>query len=530
MSQPTVLVVDDEIGISLLVERLLTKAGFAVSAFNEPRLAVEHLGQNKIDLLLVDIRMPELDGFTVIDHAKRHQPDIAVLVMTGFGTVETAIQALRKGVDGLILKPFESGDELVQACRLALADNQQKRDVARMRALRPLFNVAETLLVETRPDHLMDLILGAVTGHLDCAHAGYYQYDPFTHALTLLAGRGVRLADDNSDDPAGLIGHVDASNTPLVQNVSGPGEPVFQEILRSFNLESAMCVPVARPATRGVIFAGRGTGRPVFREADLDMFTILAHQAAIALENARLYDDLRDYIRQVEESQQALIQAEKMATAGRLTASIAHEINNPLQAVQNCLHLVGRTDLPAVKRQEYFELANSELQRLMATVRRILDYYRPGGQETEMVSVPEVLERVLRLVEKQLLDRTITVETDLPASLPSIIGVSNQVQQVFMNLILNAYDAMPEGGLIRIRARQVGKMLQVTVSDTGPGIPEENRQNIFDPFVSTKPSGMGLGLTVSYNIITSHGGKLELEPDYKAGASFRISLPVRKEL
>ncbi len=530
MSQATILVVDDESGISLLAERLLTRAGFKVIAFTEPRLAVEHLAQSKIDLLLVDIRMPELDGFSVIDHAKSQQPDIAVLVMTGFGTVETAIRALRQGVDGLILKPFESGSELVQACRLALADNQQKRDVARMRALRPLFSVAETLLVETRPDHLMDLILGAVTGHLDCAHAGYYQYDPATRALTLLAGRGIRLPDDNSDHPAGLIGKVDASSAPIIQNVSGPGEADLQDILRAFNLETAMCVPVARPTTRGVIFAGRDSGRPIFREADLDMFTILAHQAAIALENARLYDDLRDYIRRVEESQQALIQAEKMATAGRLTASIAHEINNPLQAVQNCLHLAGRTDLPDRKREEYFELANSELQRLMATVRRILDYYRPGGQETEMVSVPEVLERVLRLVEKQLLDRNIAVETDLPASLPSIIGVSNQIQQVFMNLILNAYDAMPDGGRVRIKALQAGNTLQIIFSDTGPGIPEENRNNIFDPFVSTKPSGMGLGLTVSYNIITSHGGKLELEPDQKAGASFRISLPVRKDL
>ena len=146
-----ILVLDDEPGITLLCSRLLKRAGYEVVAFTESPPAFEHLRKNQVDLLLVDIRMPDMDGFEVINRAKKLQPDIAVLVMTGFGTVETAIQALRQGVDGLLLKPFEQGSELVDTVKQALLDSERKRDAARIQALRPLFSVTESLLSETRP-------------------------------------------------------------------------------------------------------------------------------------------------------------------------------------------------------------------------------------------------------------------------------------------------------------------------------------------------------------------------------------------
>ena len=144
----------------------LARAGYDVTSETDPRIAIEHLQQKHFDLLLVDIRMPEVDGFDVISRAQMVQPDIAVLVMTGFGTVETAIRALRQGVDGLLLKPFEKSEELLQAVRQALIDNQRKRDTARVSALRPLFNVTETLFAETDRNRLLDLIVTAICDHL----------------------------------------------------------------------------------------------------------------------------------------------------------------------------------------------------------------------------------------------------------------------------------------------------------------------------------------------------------------------------
>src|ERR1044071_610565 len=127
MEAISVLVVDDEPGIALLCDRILSRAGYEAVSETNPRTAIEALQQKHFDLLLVDIRMPEVDGFDVISRAQMVQPDIAVLVMTGFGTVETAIRALRQGVDGLLLKPFKQSEELLQAVRQALTDRKSTR-------------------------------------------------------------------------------------------------------------------------------------------------------------------------------------------------------------------------------------------------------------------------------------------------------------------------------------------------------------------------------------------------------------------
>ena len=522
----SVLVVDDEPGIALLCNRILARAGYDVLSETNPRVAIEHLQQKRFDLLVVDIRMPEVDGFDVISRAQMIQPDIAVLVMTGFGTVETAIRALRQGVDGLLLKPFQKSDELLQAVRQAMTDNQRKRDTARVSALRPLFNVTEKLFAETDRDRLLELIVSAICEHLNCSNVAYYEVE--NTQVSVVAQRGKVLQVDDSNFAAQFISRVDADGNPFVINATGPGEEDAQSLLSRLGLGTAILIPVARSNLHSVLFAARdasATERP-FRGADLEMFFVLARQAVVAMENASLYADLRDYVRRVEDSQQALLRAEKMAAAGRLTASIAHEVNNPLQSVQNCLHLAGREDMPLEKRREYFGLAQTELERLMKTMQRMLDFYRPGSAKVEQVDMLELLRHVISLTSQQLGQRRIEVQADLPESLPLIYVVSSQIQQIFFNLILNSLDAMPTGGTLKIRAREFEHGVEIIFQDTGPGIPESRRNDIFEPFFSTKEGGTGLGLTVSYNIVTAHGGTLDLVNDHEPGACFRLFLPI----
>lgn len=519
-----ILVLDDEPGITLLCSRLLKRAGYEVTAFTEAPPAFEHLRTNAVNLLLVDIRMPDVDGFEVINLAKKLQPDIAVLVMTGFGTVETAIQALRQGVDGLLLKPFEQGAELVEAVKQALLDSERKRDAARIQALRPLFSVTESLLSETRPKQLLELIKNAIQGHLRCSHVGYYQIEN-GQGFQMLSGSGMTPDPARNKADAQFINELETLDSPLLINLSGPGTKEYRAQLQKRGLGAAMFIPVRRLNVKSLLFAGRNKDEAPFREADLEMFLILSNQAAVAIENARLYAELREYVKQVEESQQALLQAEKMAAAGRLSVSIAHEVNNPLQSVQNCLHLAGRKDLSGEQREEYFELAKSELNRLMSTVQRMLDFYRPGAVSPTEVDLHDLLLYVLNLMSKQLEKQGIQVKTDIPDNLPAVIAVGSQVQQVLINLILNSFDAMPEGGELHIQARVAKGGVEVLLQDSGPGIPNDHKSRIFEPFFSTKDGGTGLGLTVSYNIITAHGGVLELASDNGPGACFRIYLP-----
>lgn len=522
-----VLILDDEPPIVRLCERLLQRAGFATESFVSAAEALDYMRSHPIDLLLVDIRMPERSGFDVITDVQRLQPEAAILVMTGFGTVEVAIQALKQGVDGLILKPFENSEELVQAARQALADKQRKRDAARIQVLRPLFDVTERLLSETQYDRLLDLILHSVCGYLRCENAAFYERDEKNGWLKAVAVVGQALPEEKSDEQGSLIGRTDAVGAPLLVSRNGPGETAWQALVEQQGLISVLCAPIRRSKVRGVLYAGRSAAQPAFGEADWEMFLVLARQAAVALENACLYAELRDYVRRMEESQQALIRAEKMAAAGRLTASIAHEINNPLQAVQNCVHLAARSELPAERREEYLRMAQNELDRLMNIIQRMLDFYRPGNVKPQTTDLAELIHYVLELLSPQLERRQIRVTTSLPAKLPPVLAVRSQIQQVFLNLILNAYDAMPEGGDLRIAARRQKDMVEVTFQDTGPGVPPEYRERIFEPFVSTKKGGLGLGLSVSCGIIEAHGGSLDLLPEAGPGACFRVLLPIK---
>ncbi|MBM3152760.1 MAG: response regulator [Chloroflexi bacterium] len=527
MTAKQILVVDDEPGITRLCERLLKRAGFSVATQTDPLAAVEYAQQEPIDLLLVDIRMPGMSGFDLLSRVRELQPDAAILVMTGFGTVEMAVQAMRQGVDGLILKPFEKTDELVQSVTQVLSDSQKKRDVARSLAIRPLFDISETLLAETRLEPLLDLILNAVTGSLRCDFAALLQGGEEQAGLIVVTERGRALSLDKRT-PA-ILEKVEVGGLPLLVNASGPGETGLQQEVRQAGLSSMMITPLSRQKFHGLLAVARRAGEAPFREVDWEMFLLLTRQAAVAMENARLYAELRTYVRQVEDSQQALVRAEKMAAVGRMTASIAHEVSNPLQAVQNCLHLAARPEAPDLKRQEYLDMAQIELDRLMQTVQRMLDIFRPSGSNPERIDIASMLRRVIGLLSSQLDERGIRVSAGISSRLPPILVVGDQIQQVFINLVLNAYDAMPQGGELRINARLAREMVEIVFHDSGPGVPAGDRTRIFEPFYSRKEQGTGLGLSISYGIVVAHGGSLDLLYDRGPGACFRVLLPAKRE-
>ncbi len=529
-----VMVLDDDPGVAKYCQTVMERSGYEVITLLDARQAVGVLQQARVDLLLVDIRMPKLDGFQVMELARQHQPDLAIVIMTGFGTMETATKALRMGANGLILKPFSSSQELVEGVQRAIEDREHKKEIARLQALKPLLPITRRLISENHYDKLVDLILTAICELLVCEDAGFYAQEVNTlgtAVLKLVAGVGNALPDEESRFDGGPVARADAWGSPILVNPDAPDNPELRETIISLGFASVMCAPSLRGAQGNIVLmAGREGGRPPFTHADLEMFSIFANQAAVALENARLYANLRATLAQVRAQQQQLIQTEKMAAIGRLTASIAHEVNNPLQAVRNCLHLVGRADLAEEKREHYLELAQDELQRLMDTVQQMLDFYRPSALQREPVNLNALIDTVYSLLEKQLAQQNIRVEMHQQADLPQVVIVRNQIQQVFFNIILNAMEAMPEGGRMVITSHRNGHSVDTLFEDTGPGVSAERRREIFEPFASSKPRGTGLGLSVSYSILDAHGGRLELvdqDAERKtAGACFRISIPV----
>jgi signal transduction histidine kinase/DNA-binding response OmpR family regulator len=523
------LVVDDELGIARLCQFFLESANFKVFTCTDPRLALDLIKQESFDILITDIRMPYVDGFELLNLAQQHQPEMAVMFMTAFGTVEIAIQALRQGADGLILKPFMAGSELIEAANQALLDKHRKRDSVRLQTLRPLFDLSEKLISETNWEILSQMVFEAMSNLLQIAYVGAYRKNENSSGYSVILSTADPMPWTMEDVEKGFIAHYIEKQQPTFINPGSATEDSLRLLQETGKVGAVMIVPIKMKTVDYIVVAARQPETEPLNPSDLDMFIILTRQSAVALDNARLYSDLLGYVKQVQESQRALIQAEKLAAAGKMLASISHEINNPLQSIRNCLVLVSRRELPEDQRAGYLELAQSEIDRLSNTIQRMLDFYKVGKVIRQTVRISNLVQNVLKLLENQLANKNIQVKLDCVGSEPDIQIMSDQIQQVLFNLLINSMDAIEENTekKIWITIKADPKDLVIEVEDNGPGFSDDMKSRIFESFVSTKEKGTGLGLSISYQIVEAHEGKLELvSPRNAQGACFRITLPL----
>jgi PAS domain S-box-containing protein len=226
--------------------------------------------------------------------------------------------------------------------------------------------------------------------------------------------------------------------------------------------------------------------------------------------------------------QEALLNAEKLAIAGRMGASLAHEINNPLQSVIGCLGLAERNLPEGVDAGRYLGVARQELRRAARIVSQLRDMSRPSEEETkEAVDLNALLEEVLVLSRKQAQERRVEALWEPGEALPVVQAVPDRLRQVFLNLALNAFDAMPEGGQLRVTTERTGSPggVRVAFSDTGVGMTSDTLSKLFDPFYTTKSQGLGLGLYISHNIVEEHGGHIDVTSRLGEGTTFTVWLP-----
>jgi len=241
--------------------------------------------------------------------------------------------------------------------------------------------------------------------------------------------------------------------------------------------------------------------------------------------------DLRDRLqmeRALRDTQEQLLQSEKLAAMGRLTSQIAHELNNPLYGIMNTLELL-KTEIPADnKRRKILEMALSETIRLSDLLRKMLSFSKPDQEERHPVDINSVLDEILLLHEKQLKENDINIAVTFAEGLNLVNASKNQLRQVFLNMVANARDAMPDGGTLSVTTGGDNDTVYVEVTDTGTGIREEHLDKIFDSFFTTKGEvkGVGLGLSVCYGFIKDHGGDIEVKSQVGEGTIFTISLPV----
>jgi signal transduction histidine kinase len=225
-----------------------------------------------------------------------------------------------------------------------------------------------------------------------------------------------------------------------------------------------------------------------------------------------------------------MFHTEKMATIGQLTASIAHEVNNPLGGVMLCFNNLTRGRLDDRERAQHIEIINSGLSRIRKIMGDLLDYSRQSAMNIGQADIREVIRKGVSLLDLYSRRQKVTMEVEVPPDLPPIPMDAPKIQQVLVNLLVNAVQAMPEGGKIRISAGLDEEYLNLLVADSGEGIPEEIRDRIFVPFYTTKnEEGTGLGLALSKSLIEQHEGRLELLRSDKTGSVFSIRLPRTRE-
>jgi two-component system NtrC family sensor kinase len=241
-------------------------------------------------------------------------------------------------------------------------------------------------------------------------------------------------------------------------------------------------------------------------------------------------DSLNEMAHKLKASQEQVVRSAKLVAVGKLAAGVAHEINNPLTGILTYAEeLLEDAAADDPKRADY-EVIVRETLRCRAIVRNLLDFARQTGPSFTRARLCQVVEDAVKLVRKQASFRNVQIETRCPGDLPELNADPRKLQQVLLNLLVNASEAMPAGGTVRIEAslEPDGRRVVLSVADTGSGIPAEIRERIFEPFYSTKEGRTdGLGLAISWNIVEQHGGVIELDSEVGRGTTFRIKLPVR---
>ncbi len=380
-------------------------------------------------------------------------------------------------------------------------------------------------------DELFDKAASLVQEHFGYYHVSISLVDREAGQI-VMKGKAGQMAESFPPDHVldigqGIAGWVaEHGETQVVNDVDQ--DPRYVNLYpEQVPTKSEMSVPIrVGEVVRGVLDV-QCPGSDAFNEDDRLVMETLADQIAVAIENARLYEAEKEQRRLVEQSQSRLVQSAKLTATGRLTASLAHEINNPLQAIHNSLQIMISFDLDPQEQQEYLQMADEDVERLIKMVGRMLDFARRPEQEKKRVDVNHVVERTLKLSSKYLQHSDVVLRRDLAPDLPPVLGTPGELQQVFLNMVLNAVDAMPDGGTLRVKSYVDGdEHIAVAFVDTGRGIHPEHRGRIFEPFYSTKEEGTGLGLSISYNIVERHQGEIMVDSEVGEGTTFTVRLPV----
>ncbi len=304
------------------------------------------------------------------------------------------------------------------------------------------------------------------------------------------------------------------------------------EMVQRLNLAEFACVPLAvRDEPIGVMLAdNKYSGLPI-DQYQVELLEMFARQASLAISNARAYERIRQQLEELETTRDKLIEAERMASVGRMASHLAHEIRNPLTAIGGFARSIAREHKAESRTHRNAEIIYEEVCRLERTLVNVLDYTRPLRPEKQPVQINEIVRETIGQFDVQFQETEVELQMSLEEDLPEVMADGQMVKQVIINLVKNGIEAMEEtaGGRLTVSTGRTGDgQVHIRVRDTGVGMTPDVLDELFSPFFTTKIGGIGLGLSVSARIVRQHGGSIEVESEPGEGSEFTVRLAVGK--
>jgi PAS domain S-box-containing protein len=488
---PRIVLVEDNADMRDYLGRLLLGA-YRIESFADGQAALQAVLRDPPDLVLTDVMMPRLDGFGLLK-VLRANPDTAsvpVILLSARAGEESRVEGISAGADDYLIKPF-SAREIVARVENHIALSRLRRDGEdRLRRSEERFRA----LVSASSDVI-------------------FRMSPDWGEIWKLEGRGF-LSNSDIPNRSWLEAYIDRDDQPQVRQA-------IETAIRNkapFELEHRV------------------------RRADSSLGWAFSRAVPLLDADGKItewFGAARD-ITERKQSEQALLRSEKLATLGRMAATIAHEINNPLESVTNLLFLANQTENLPDPVHRFLQMADVELQRVAHIARQSLGFYRESNAPA-LTSVNALIDSSIGLLESKINEKQASVQKDWRSDI-RITAVAGELRQVFSNLLANSLDAIDMGGRICVRvsemipaltslARPRAHSVRITIVDDGRGIHPSIRHHIFEPFFTTKGTvGTGLGLWVTRQIVDKHGGTISVRSQIQGatkGTTFSIVLPVQ---
>ena len=546
-----ILVIDDEQVIRDVLQKSLERNGYVVEAAENGESALDKIKHTFFNVLITDLKMPKVSGMEVLRDIKALNPFIEVIVVTGYPTVESAVEAIKIGAFDYLSKPFDIAD-ILGALKRCLDRQKFMINHIELNELMILVEISNTFNVIIGFDALIERILESALALVGASRGSVMLVDDISGELYIKASRGMsREVMESTRVKIGeqICGKVAFKKSPfLVRNIEL--DPEFKmPNKQQYETKSFISMPLlgkvsaSEEKVLGVLNITDKVSGGSFTERDYTLLFVLCGQAVAAIENRNLYGDLEDKtellnrnIKELNNIQSQLIQSEKMAVVGHIAYGITREINNPLQMLLDSLNTLGTTWEDHVKvDRSAMEVFKRTLTRANTVITDLFKFVQISKQEFQTVNICGIADEALSLLETQYDIKNIRIKKEYADDTLLFSADPEMLRQMVFNLCLNSVEAMPQGGdlILRIfvppgKKDQEGTPgIVLEVEDTGIGIPEEIMVRIFNPFFTTKEDKgcMGLGLSIVHLILEKHHALVNVESIVNKGTRFTVIFP-----